>query len=464
MNAQAPKARQARPPEVRPPDARSQDVRAPDVRSQRLAAILQLETTLRAAETLEQVFFIVTNEIQRIVPFDTAVVWTYKGRQPTIAAATAVASVDPATDFGAAIRSLADAAVRQGGDRKLVALDKSAMLDGTWPASAPAQALSVPLGPAAQPFGGLLLFRASAWQSGEQWAVQHLAAAASFSAERFVRPRRSLKRWLRKRNLVVAAVLLLGLSLLPIRQSVLAPGEVVAVDPVVLAAPYAGVVKEIMVAPSATVVAGQPLFKLDDTDIRGKRDIAESQLKVAKAEWHSAQQKAFGDQRSNNEVQVLQRRIELREAEIAYYSELLSRLTVTAPSDGVVVMGDRDEWIGRPVRVGERVMTIARPSATQLQIWVPVDDAIALATGVPVLFFTNVDPLDPVDADIRQTSYEAEMSPNEVLSYRVKATIQGTKPLRLGLRGTAKVYGERVTLFYYLMRRPLAVVRRTLGL
>ena len=34
---------------------------------------------------------------------------------------------------------------------------------------------------------------------------------------------------------------------------------------------------------------------------------------------------------------------------------------------------------------------------------------------------------------------------------------------RIGLRGTAKVYGEKVSLFYYLFRRPITYLRQHLG-
>ena len=36
-------------------------------------------------------------------------------------------------------------------------------------------------------------------------------------------------------------------------------------------------------------------------------------------------------------------------------------------------------------------------------------------------------------------------------------------PPRIGLKGTAKVFGERVSLFYYLLRRPLAAARQFVG-
>jgi hypothetical protein len=34
---------------------------------------------------------------------------------------------------------------------------------------------------------------------------------------------------------------------------------------------------------------------------------------------------------------------------------------------------------------------------------------------------------------------------------------------RIGMRGTAKIYAGRVTLGYYLLRKPLAFLRRSLG-
>ena len=35
---------------------------------------------------------------------------------------------------------------------------------------------------------------------------------------------------------------------------------------------------------------------------------------------------------------------------------------------------------------------------------------------------------------------------------------------RIGLQSTAKVYGGRVSLFYYIFRKPLSVIRREVGL
>ena len=105
------------------------------------------------------------------------------------------------------------------------------------------------------------------------------------------------------------------------------------------------------------------------------------------------------------------------------------------------------------------------PARAEIEIWLPVSDAITLKNGSDVDFFLNVTPESPLHATLRQASYEATQSPAGLLGYRLKAKLTDTAhPPRIGLKGTAKVYGERVTLFYYLLRRPLAAARQFVGL
>ena len=114
--------------------------------------------------------------------------------------------------------------------------------------------------------------------------------------------------------------------------------------------------------------------------------------------------------------------------------------------------------------IGERLLEIADPNEAELEIWLPVADAITLKPGAEVEFFLNVSPGAPLRAKLRQASYEATVSPAQLLGYRLKATLDDPAHTpRIGLRGTAKIYGESVTLFYYLARRPLAAARQFLG-
>jgi len=82
-----------------------------------------------------------------------------------------------------------------------------------------------------------------------------------------------------------------------------------------------------------------------------------------------------------------------------------------------------------------------------------------------VKLFLNTDPTRPLPASVYRVSYDATEGPDGSLGFIVKSTFDKDVALpRIGLKGTAKIYGDKVTLFYYLMRRPLASLRQNLGL
>lgn len=457
-----------------------------DRRAQRLAAALQLEATFRSARTAQDLAFAAVNEMQRVVTYDSAALFHAGRRKPVLAAVTAVAEIDHGAPFAQALERLASDLAGANPAAPSVALEAfggipretrtdaagssgvRAVQEAAWPAGMPRHALFLPLRRGDHPLGGLILFRPTPWTETERDAAEHMADALAHAASLFHRQGRSWRDLAGWRTGFAVTTILALLAAVPVRQSVLAPAEIVPKDATVIAAPLSGVVTGILVAPNAAVEAGQPLFRLDDTELRGKYEVALRQLEVAKVELLGAQQKAFGADRSadrnRTDAAVLERRIDLRQAEAASFRELLGRTQVLAPRAGIAVMGDPEEWNGRPVKLGERVMTIATPTRTRLQIWIPVDDAIDLEPGAPVRLFLNVDPLRPVEGHLVQTSYDSELSPLNVLSYRVRAEFDaGSAGLRLGLKGTAKLYGEPVSLFYYVFRRPLAVLRRTLG-
>jgi hypothetical protein len=76
----------------------------------------------------------------------------------------------------------------------------------------------------------------------------------------------------------------------------------------------------------------------------------------------------------------------------------------------------------------------------------------------------HVDPLSTLKAKIERARYEATPQADGTLAYVIRADLLPGQGLpRIGLRGTAKIYAQRVTLGYYLLRKPLAFLRRTLG-
>lgn len=303
----------------------------------------------------------------------------------------------------------------------------------------------------------------------QQQALAHLAVQWGYCWEMLGgKPRVGLRqRWQalgRKRHVLwlVLAVLLV----MPVRQSALAPAEIVALDATTIASPLDGVVKAFHVRPNQAVQAGDLLFSLDDTTLRNRLEVATQSVAVADAEWMAASQKAFDNFQSKGELALLQGRAQEKRAELAAVQAQLARIDVRAPHDGIAVFGAVDDWLGRPVVTGERIVQMANPASAGVLIYLPVADALVLEENAPVKLFLTVRPLSPLLAHVAETSYQASLSPDNVASYRLRATLDAPASrddARIGLRGTAKISGGWVPLAYYLLRRPLATLRAWSG-
>jgi multidrug efflux pump subunit AcrA (membrane-fusion protein) len=272
--------------------------------------------------------------------------------------------------------------------------------------------------------------------------------------------------WGRQRLLrLVLLVLAVGVLAMPVRQSALAPAVVVAAQPVLVRSPLAGVIDRFHVAPNALVSAGQALFTLEDTQLRNQLETAQKELEVAAADFRQVVQKATREPQKMVQTTVQEKRWEQKKADVAYLSERLSRVEVRATRAGVAIFSDSNDWIGRPVKVGERVLMLADPQQVELEMHLPVADAITLQPGAEVAFFLNIHPEAPLPAVLEFASYQAEVTAEAVLAYRLKARFSQTDTVpRIGLAGSARIYHQTVSLFTLLTRRPLAVARRWIGI
>ncbi len=148
---------------------------------------------------------------------------------------------------------------------------------------------------------------------------------------------------------------------MPIRLSVLAQAEIIALDALAISSPMDGVIKSFSVQPNQPVAQNQLLFTLDETTLRNRREVAITQFQVARADALAAAQKAFDNVQSRSELASLNGKVAERQAEVAYVDELLKRIEVRSPGKGVLVFGDINDWQGKPVVTGERIALLADP-------------------------------------------------------------------------------------------------------
>lgn len=442
-----------------------------------LAALLQLEKRARACADAQALAFLMVNDTHALAPYRQAALWLPgAGGDGVISALSGLAVPDPNAPFTVWLAGLLASRAREGASGPFAATPGEQAM---WAEHLPGHGLllRLPLGDAAASDGLLALWRDTPW-TGAEIAVLGLLADAYAHAWRALAPTQRTGRaaswWGRLRHgerrtrwWLALGVAVIGLMFVPVRQSVLAPAEVVARAPMAVRAPLQGVVDQIAVAPNQTVEKGQLLAALDVRDLEGRLESARQALAVADAELRQNQQQALVDDRSKATLALARGKRAQAASDVDFYAKAVARAQLRAERDGIVLFDDPADWIGKPVALGERIMMVADPADVELEIHLPVGDAIALPAEAPIRLFLNTAPADPLPATLLRVGYRASPTAEGAMAYRVRARLTddalATQP-RVGLKGTAKLYGESTPLYGYLLRKPLATLRVWLGL
>ena len=431
-----------------------------------------LEERARAANNVAELIFSVANETWQVFAYRQSFVWALQGRAARLRIVSGLAQLTEESPLTVWLKRLGSEIARrsQHEPQFLAADDLPESLRQGWHEWLPDYLLVYPL---LSPKGERLGLAAFALDEAPSEPAQELAGRLMSAyghawhalAPKHARSFASFKSWITWG----IALLLLAALFVPIRLSVLASADVIALEALAISSPMDGVIKTFHVQPNQAVTTGQLLFTLDETTLRNRREVAIKQFQVARADALSAAQKAFDNAQSRAELASLNGKVAEKQAEVTYVDDLLKRIEVRSPGQGVAVFGDINDWQGKPVVTGERVALLADPKDAGILIWLPVSDAINLDEGATVKLYLQVAPLKPLHGTLSQTSYQATQSPEGISAYRLRARFdpldaEQAKLARIGLKGTAKIYGERAPLGYYLFRRPLATLRELTGL
>lgn len=473
--------------------------------SDAVGVLLHLARRARHADSVAELGFILVNETHALAPYRQAALWF---AESGVKALSGVVSPEANAPFVHWLDRVATSLSRDKSAAPVVVTADLLLAEDAaeWDEWLSAHAIWLPIGlsiaaaPSQEASGGLLLSRDEPWQAGEvqllaEWMdTWHHAWRGKYRPGKADRLMRVLQRprmpageaappdehpqaqtWRQRLATLVRnawrspvkryAVLLLLCMLIPVRLTVLVPGELVPAQPAAIRAPLEGTVDRFFVVPNQLVKAGAPLFQLDLTALNTKLDVATQGLATAEAEYRQAAQQAVYDARSKTQLAALQGRIVERRTDVEYLQAQLTRAQVVAPLDGIALVDDPAEWIGKPVVTGERVMTIADEHDVEVEAWLTPSDVIDMPAKAAVTLYLNSAPLEPVSASLRYAAHEATLRPDGSFAYRLRAVLGvDEKHPRVGLKGTARVSGGYVPLVYWILRRPLAGIRPWIGL
>lgn len=440
-----------------------------------ISQLLHIEQQVRRCETLTELSFVMVNVTRTLVPYEQAAYLAGNElEQLKLSAMSDLSLIDRTTPFCAWLEQIA-----RREDSSELAAKPHTVETSSWPAElandlnefSPAYMLWIPLFIPSKPnqrVGVLWLSRSQPWTEKEIGLLQHLASSYAHAMQLFISHsgwRYWSKKVFSKRVQLIILTAMVLVSFVPVRLTVLAPAEIAAKDPLLITSSLAGVVSEVLVKPGDQVSMGQVVVRMDKTEFKGSYDLAQRELERTQAELRTAEQAGYVDRRKKSELAELESQVQLKTIERDYLQTKLMQTEILADKAGVAVLDDPEKWKGRPVVVGERILSIADPSLVQLDIMLPVKDAISLNHGNEVTFYLDTDPLNPIPFVVDYSSFEPSLTPDQIVAYRIVAeSNSNVAPPRIGLRGTAKMYGEKVFLAYYLFRRPITFVRQSLGL
>lgn len=443
-----------------------------------ISKLLQLEHNCRNCESIKELYYQIVNETRTLVNYSQGVLLTvdFSGKYKVVGISD-ISVVDSTSPYVQWIENIIIDLNNNEKSKDIFVVDTKTDLKQidfkSMHEFSPSNILFIPLKSMKENREInyiLLLFKEEKWLEKDILILKHLSSSLAYFlfAMRSTGISQILKKIsLKNKYLKISIFLLIFLMFLPVRLSVLAPLEVDAKNPYVVTSPLNAVIEEVKVFPNDKIEKEQLLVKFDDVDFNNNYLVAKRTLDVANAQLHTVKQSSFFDATQKSQISQLESQVKLKEAELNFAQEQLGKTKIYAKEDGIAIINNPNDWKGKPVTTGERVFLIAKPQSIELKIMLPVSEAIFLEENALIKAFFDNDPTNSWSGKVKYISYKPELTEQNVLSYKITADFDDIKENgyipSIGLRGTAKIYSKKVTLFFYLFRKPITAVRQWIG-
>ena len=435
----------------------------------KITRLIDLEKKARESRNHDELNFIITNETRKVVEYVNCFLLNRSiTDQFQVQSISDIATVDRTAPTVTFIEKLIKL---KGSEKDITPFDLdqvSQEMKLERPKNLPRHLCCIPLiSPQHGLQGYLVLSKASSFQENETELLNHLSKIYGHCYNSFLKTF-SFKKYFdekfrgkkSKRTLIIALVI----CLFPVQLKSTAPVEVIPKNPFVVTAPINGVVERIIVNNNSQVKKGDLLIRLEDEDLKSSYNVALQALKIAEKELLRSRQFSFTNNEEKARLNELSAQVDLKKIELKFAQEKLQNANIYAEKDGVAIVDRKNEWQGRPVDVGEKIITIANPKEVEFLVWLPVKDSLVIKEKSSIKVFLDISPISSLSGELVRASYSPSLSPQDILSYRIIGNYEGKKPPRIGLRGTATVYGSYSIFAYYVLRRPITFVRQFIGI
>ena len=247
---------------------------------------------------------------------------------------------------------------------------------------------------------------------------------------------------------------LIGGMLAPVPYRVACEAQVQPQQRRFIAAPFAGILREVNVEAGDIVKAGAVLARMDDTELQLER--TELQAEVDRLTRSRDVNRADG-----KEVEAVLdgHKLEQAEARLAMLESRLSNLQITSPVSGVVLSDDLKRAEGIPVRIGQSLFEVAPLDKMRVELRIPVDqiDQVQLEQSVSVALVSQ--PGGSLTTQVRRLLPNAETVEGQHVFLALADIPNDSESLRPGENGQARIEIGTRPLWWVLFHRPWQKLR-----
>ena len=436
---------------------------------QLLARINKLNLKAFASKSKQALTFLILNDSIQVAQYDRAVLWSFEGKIPKLLGISGQSTVNQSAKIVEQWTLLIDDLKDPRSTQELSQDSFSEEID-TWKAIQQSQETPriqwLPIFSNDQLTLGLWVERWNnkPWPKQEVDVLGFLMQGYGIAWEKFI-PKYSFSIFGKRQGIVLGIGMLCLLFLVQVPLRIVAPCEVIPKDPVLVTAPLNGIVSEMNVQPGEEVDPEQTLFTYDKRVPLQDLEVAQKQVQIIESELNSAMTLVYEDAETLAKVNILALRLQKDQIQLKLSEYYASQLEVKAPQQGIVMVDSPEGWRGKPVNIGERILTINNPENTKVRIWIPENDNVELDPELPIKIFLNISPESSLKGKVSYISSYSKINEKGIPSFEAEAEWgDDTQKVKMGLKGSAILYGETVSLFYWIIRRPWASIRNFIGL
>lgn len=453
-----------------------------------LALGLEFPSRALAADTLDELYFILTNDLRSLVEFDRCFLLTHLGGESRFVAATHQPILDSSSKLQGVLDALAghlvfidkplvlDSAVRfpttgddQSGEDAGEALRTYAKAAG-WKYlcciplvyngavlghllmeflddNPPNKEAVITLVKIAPVFAGALAGR---------WLLErdpHSARLLDVHRQKDVRRRRFFTSYAPISG-IAAILTAVVLFVIPMTFSVGGEAVVAPTEKQFAYCRLSGLIQTVYVRNGSHVRQGQELALLDHRELDYKIERERKQSEMLTKEIELLRSRAVEAPAMLAKIRLSELKKKGVDAELDYLLSQRGFLTITSPVGGVVVTKDVEALSGKKLEAGEPFCEIAELSRLCAEIYVPEDRVMRVKQGQEAHLYLNNDPRRGYPLKVDEIAPRSEAEPRLGNVYRVRAVFANTPAsIKVGMKGIGSIDTGTTSLWTILSHR-----------